>query len=1000
MVPLRPTPARDLVLQDGGTGVDGTRVDGTLVDGTLVDGEESGRPVTTDFETIEKGGIRVRYRPGTAGERAARPMASAAAKARRLLAGLGSEPDIDVPCIYLDDAFNDPGDPDTVVTEGSVVDAQSGEVWMVVGPEAPPEPPHRPLALLFGAGLPCLDEVELLVEGYGLHLADIGPTRSQLPPVLPPLDAAGGELRAAMAVDFVRFLLDRENENALRALLAAPHGALDTRFRELYGAPAAALEQAWRNEVLAGEPDVKPMEFLRLSARYLRPYWARQLEVFGYMLLSLAFTAAFPYVSRSLFDTAIPSGDFGEVLQLLVVLGVAFVVSLLAGLRQAYQSAWVSGAVVRDIRQTMFDKLQVLPSSWFHRYQQGDVLARLFSDVGAVQSGLSDTIGRGIFQLLTLVVTAVIMLTINVPMGLVVLAGAPLVGLVYKTMAKGAQERSIDLREDNSALLSVAAENYTAIPVVKMFGLGGRESLRFGRASDRLFRSQRRLSLFGGLFGLSVNMITTMLRLGVLGFGAWLILEGRFTVGGLVAFLAIMGEVINPVTVLTTIGQDIQAATGALVRINEVLDAEPEPRAADAVELPRLTTELRLSDVSFSYSPERRALDGVDAVIPAGSNVAFVGPSGSGKSTVLRMIMRMYEPEEGTISLDGIDVGTATVESLRGQIGVVFQDPFLFNTTIRENIELGKPGATDDEVLAAGAAAEIDTFIGSLPNGYDTLVGERGTNLSGGQRQRVSIARALIRDPRILLLDEATSALDPGTERQITATLRRVGADRTVIAITHRLTSITDYDSIFVIDAGRLVEYGRHDELVALGGTYAHLWAEQTGTERRELAPFDSAAALASTPLFRDTDDETRRDVAARLRAFVLQPGETIGDESGGLVIVREGRGAVLAPSDLGGTAVTTELRSGDVFGVKALIGGSTGTRLRAIDSLVLLELDNAVLDGIAARLPSVAAALAGSRSSGPTHGRRLASAAFAAAAPGPAGATARNSNASTGSTA
>ncbi len=937
------------------------------------------------FETIEKGSIRVRYRPGTAGERAAKPMAVAAAKARRLLAGLGSEPDLATPCIHLDDTFRDPDDPDVVVTEGSVVDHEAGAVWMAVSPEAPPEPPHRPLALLFGAALPSIDDVELLLEGYGLHLADVADTRPRLAGVaLPPLDDATGELRGAMAVDYVRYLLERENEQALRELLAAPLGAVDRRYQELYGAPAAALEQAWRHEVAAGEPDVKPMEFIRLSARYLRPYWLRQLEIFGYMLLSLAFTAAFPYVSRSLFDTAIPSGEFSQVLQLLVILGVAFAVSLVAGLRQTYQSAWVSGAVVRDIRQTMFERLQTLPASWFHRYRQGDVLARLFSDVGAVQSGLSDTIGKGIFQVLTLVVGAVIMLTINVPMGLVVLAGAPVVGLVYKAMARGAQERSIELREENSALLSVAAENYTAIPVVKMFGLGGRESRRFGRASNRLFKAQRRLSLFGGLFGLSVNMITTVLRLGVLGFGAWLILEGRFTVGGLVAFLAIMGEVINPVTVLTSIGQDIQAATGALVRINEVLDAEPEPVSADAVELPRLQSELALSDVSFSYSPERRALDGIDARIPAGANVAFVGPSGSGKSTVLRLIMRMYEPEEGTISLDGIDVSTATVESLRGQIGVVFQDPFLFNTTIRENIELGKPGATEDEIFAAGEAAELDQFVDALPNGYDTLVGERGANLSGGQRQRVSIARALIRDPRVLLLDEATSALDPGTERQISATLRKVGADRTVVAITHRLTSITDYDMIFVIDNGRLVEYGQHDELVALGGTYGHLWAEQTGTERREMAPFDSAGALARTPLFRSLDGAALAAIAARLRSFVLQPGETIGDESGGIVIVRSGRGEVLTPSPLGAPAVTAELRPGDAFGVNALIGHRAGARLRAVETLALLELDNAVLDGVAAAHPSVAAALAGragsGQTAGPAHGRRLDSPTFATA--------------------
>jgi ATP-binding cassette subfamily B protein len=933
-------------------------------------------PGTGQFDAVDKDTVQVRFRPGTAGERAAKPMAAAAVKARRKLAGLGSEPELGTPVIYLDDAFPDPDDRDRTITEGSVVDDDAGEIWMVATPESPPEPPHRALALLFGAGLPAIDEVELLLEGYGLHLADAPNTRPQLAAAsLPPLADASGELRSAMAVDYVRFLLERESEETLRQMLAAPHGEVGARFRELYGATATAMEHSWRSEVATGEPDVKPAEFLRVSLRYLRPYWLKQLELFVYMLLALAFTAAFPLVTRQLFDVALPSGEFSQVLVLLVGLGIAFAISLAAGLRQAYQSAWVSGAVVRDLRQQMFDRLQILPAGWYHRYQQGDVLSRLFSDVAAVQSGLSDTIGQGIFQALTLVVSAIIMFTISLPLGILVLVGAPLVALVYRVMAKGAQDRSLDMREENSALLSVAAENYSAIPVVKMFGLERRESGRFARSSDRLFASQRRLSLYGGVFSLSVNSIVTILRLVVLGLGSWLILEGEFTIGGLVAFLAIMGEVINPVTRLTTLGQEIQAATGALVRINEVLDAPTEPVDDAAIELPLLEDELVISDLSFSYTPERRALDGIDATIPAGSNVAFVGPSGSGKSTVLRLLMRLYEPDEGSISIDGVDVGTGTIASLRSQMGVVFQDPFLFNTTIRENIALGMAGAGDDEVIAAAEAAEIDQFVGALPRGYDTLVGERGSNLSGGQRQRVSIARALVRDPRLLLLDEATSALDPGTERQINDTLRRVGAARTVVAITHRLTSIVDYDRIFVVDGGRLVEHGSHELLLGLGGTYARLWAEQTGSEPPEPPPFDATAALGRIPLFRGLDAEALAGAASRLRAFALPPGDVIDEGTGGCVIVRQGRGAVTAPSLDGTPVATAEVGPGDAFGVRALMGVETGLTLRAIDTLTLLEMDNAVIESLAARHPQVAERLAGhtpGEERGPAHGRHV----------------------------
>jgi ATP-binding cassette subfamily B protein len=552
---------------------------------------------------------------------------------------------------------------------------------------------------------------------------------------------------------------------------------------------------------------------------------------------------------------------------------------------------------------------------------------------------------------------------------------------VYKAMARGARERSLDAREENSALLNVAAENYQAMPVVKLFGLKGRESGRFGRQAGRLFRSQRRLSLFGGLFGLSVNMIVTLLRLGVLGFGAWLILQDRFTIGGLVAFLAIMGDVIGPVTVLTSLGQNIQSASGALLRINELLDAEPEPGDADKVDLPPLQRELVLSDIAFSYNPERRVLDGIDAVIPAGSNVAFVGPSGSGKSTVLRLIMRLFDPEEGMITVDETDVTSASMASWRNQMAVVFQDSFLFNTTIRENIGLGKPGATDEEIRATAEAAELDETIADLPRGYDTLVGQRGSNLSGGQRQRVAIARALIRNPRLLLLDEATSALDAATESQISETLRRVGADRTVIAITHRLTSITRYDQIFVVEAGRLVEFGTHDQLVSLGGTYARLWADQTGAELQERAPFDAAGALSKLVLFRDLERPDLEDIVGRLRSFVLRPGEEIGDGGRRLLLVQRGRGEVLTPSLGGELVVTAELGVGDAFGVRALLGKG-GSYLRASEAVTLLEIDNAVLDGIIARYPAVAAVLDSTTRAdgGPSGGRKVTPAAFAVA--------------------
>jgi len=453
--------------------------------------------------------------------------------------------------------------------------------------------------------------------------------------------------------------------------------------------------------------------------------------------------------------------------------------------------------------------------------------------------------------------------------------------------------------------------------------------------------------MWGGLFGLSVNLVITLLRLGVLGFGAWLILEGRFTTGGLVAFLAIMGEVLAPVTVLVTLSQDIQASMGSLIRINEIIDATTESVDEHLPAVPPLTRNITLSGVGLSYTPERRALDEVDLTIPAGSRVAFVGPSGSGKSTVLRLLMRLYEPDEGRITVDGVDISEGSLHSWRDQIGVVFQDSFLFDATLRENIALGRAGATDSEIRAAAAAAGVESFVTSLAHGWDTLVGDGGSNLSGGQRQRVALARALVRQPRLLILDEATSALDPATERQICDTIRQIGDSRTVVSVTHRLASVADYDMIVVIDDGRVTERGTHDQLLQRRGIYARLWAEQTGTPMPDLPPFDAIAALSRIPMLARLDPPRLAGVATRLVPFSLPTGRRVA-EGDGLMFVVAGRADVVVGSTPDGETVDAELRPGDAFGVSAMMGSSRRATLRASEPTELLHLPSQVLSELA----------------------------------------------------
>jgi ABC-type multidrug transport system fused ATPase/permease subunit len=936
------------------------------------------RPALEDLASIESEAATIRFRPGTVGAETADAVAAAAERARRRLAGLGSEATGVRPQICLVDPFPDPQRPGEMVASGTIIDEEQAEIWMVVTPESPPEPVERPLALLFGASLPAAGELSLLLEGFGLYAAETEAPDDQLRgEKLPSLADAGGQLRPAMALSFVRFLVAERGEEELRRLLAeAQPGRVDTTAREVFGRTLSELEASWRAGL--AEPGPGPHQgtgFLRMVRPLLRVHTRRVVEMLLTMVLGLAFTVAFPFAFRRLIDTAIPSGSFSQVAAILAVVASAFVVSFLAELRRTYLSAYVSAAVARDLRERMFDTLQGLSIGWFSRHQEGDITARFYSDVTTVETGLSRVLADGLSQVLSIVVSAVILLTLNFWLGLIVFAGAPVVLVVYRQMSAGAERRSLEVQGQTGALMAMSSENYGAQGVVKAFALEDRERARFTRASVGLFTAQTRLELFGGLFALSVSVVTTVLRLAVLGLGAWMVLRGHFSVGGLVAFMGVMSGVLGPITVLTEVGRRIQASTGALVRMNELLSAVPEitdPRGAEP--LPPLEREIRLDGVSFSYSPERKTLDHVTATIPAGARVAFVGPTGAGKSSVLRLVMRFYDPVDGAVRFDGRDIRTVTVTSLRDQMGVVFQDTFLFDATIGENIALGRPGATDAEIEAAARAAELHDFIETLPQRYATPVGERGALLSGGQRQRLAIARALVREPRILLLDEATSALDPRTERLIAETLDRVGAGRTTIAITHRLTSIISYDRIFVIVDGKLVEAGTHDELVQKGGVYAGLWAEQIGAPIRTEAPFDAVAALARIPLFAPLTAEQLASVARRLRPADLAPGDTLREGGGRLAIVRRGRPVVLGRGIGGSLVPVTQLSPGDAFGVGALLEGDTGSELKADSPVSLLVLDDEAIVGLSAEFPAVAEALegTGTRAPRPTGGRRL----------------------------
>ena len=419
-----------------------------------------------------------------------------------------------------------------------------------------------------------------------------------------------------------------------------------------------------------------------------------------------------------------------------------------------------------------------------------------------------------------------------------VLVVVPLFAISYFLLLSRFQSASLTVQTRYGEVLTATQENLSAHQVVKAFGLEQRAVATYRARLGSLFTSILHLVVIGSLFEASIGMAMTLGQLLVLGVGGYLVIQGELTLGTLVAFVGLMPSLFQPITQLATIGQTIQAATGAMERVLEVLNEPVEIEQLDEADEARpLSREIRFEGVSFAYDTDRTILNDLDVTIPAGQHTAIVGPSGSGKSTVVNLLLRFYDPEAGRILFDGRDIREYSLSSIRSQMGLVFQDTFIFDTSLRENIAIGRPDSSDAEVEAAARAARLDEYVASLPAGFDTMSGERGVRMSGGQRQRLAIARALLRDPSVLVLDEATSALDAQTENEILETLVGLAKGRTTISITHRLSLAATADRVIVLDQGRLQEEGTHDQLVRAGGLYQELYEEQTGYATREAAP-------------------------------------------------------------------------------------------------------------------------------------------------------------------
>ncbi len=568
----------------------------------------------------------------------------------------------------------------------------------------------------------------------------------------------------------------------------------------------------------------------------LRPYRLRLALMFVALLIATAASLAPPYLAGKAIDSGIKTKDIGALDLIVVAFVVASLLNWGASYAQTYLVNWVGERALQDLRIKLFGHMERLSIGFYSRNKAGVLISRMTNDVEALDQLVTDSVVTLFQASLTLIGTAVILVVLDAQLALVTFITIPilLAGSIAFRIASADAYRLT--REKIATVTAYLQETLSGVRVVRAFGQEKRHEGRFAELNDENREANMKTVYLNAAYFPSVEFLSAVATAVILLYGGHQVVTGGgVTIGVLASFVLYLQSFFDPIQQLSQVYTTYQSGMAALDKIFGLLDEKPEiVDAPDASELPRINGDIRFEDVSFAYGGDGGAwaLRDVDLEIPPGMTVALVGATGAGKSTLAKLVARFHDPTRGRVLVDGHDLRSVTERSLRSQLGMVPQEGFLFSGTIADNIAFGKPDASRADVEAAARAVGAHEFIERLPNGFDTEVGERGGHLSAGQRQLVAFARAAIADPRILILDEATSNVDVQTEARIEQGLRRLLAGRTALVIAHRLSTIRGAGRIVVLDHGRVVEQGTHDELIESQGAYARLysdWAEQAG---------------------------------------------------------------------------------------------------------------------------------------------------------------------------
>ena len=715
-----------------------------------------------------------------------------------------------------------------------------------------------------------------------------------------------------------------------------------------------------REQSHAAQRHPSPARQLRFSLQALRPYPRQDILVLLTTVLDVGFTVTFFYGIKLLVDASVGSRDQGTMVQVVAGLAAFYVVTSVANVAREHWLSDVEMRLATDLRLSMLAHLQRLGLDYHRWARTSDLQTRFSSDVITIKNALTKSLPTVIRYGLQVVAVTVLLFFLDWQLALVVLLALGLTVLAVRILAERANRLGPRHSRDESAVLATVQDMISGHLIYKVFGFQRQALERFEQQLARLAVSGAGDSARHRMITRAIESMAALTQLVVSVAGVWLIYHHSLTVGTLTAFIGLLG-VLATALIRVALGlPDWLSSVGALERVQTLLAEQPTVTdTPSASPLPPIALEIRFERVSFRYSGELFATRDVSFTISVGQSVAIVGRNGSGKSTLLYLMLRLWDPVEGRITIDGHDLRAVTHNSLFAQFGVVFQDVLLLNATIRENIRVGRPQATDAEVEAAASSAGLHDAVAAMPLGYETIVGEHGRYLSGGQRQRIALARALVRKPRVLILDEATSALDTSAETAFNETLQQLATAHTLIAVTHRLANVVHADQIVVVEGGRLAECGRHEELLARGGIYHDLWDRQAGfiISKGGREARVTIQRLRRIPLFGGLDDAHLTLLSDQFTSELTVAGQVLteeGDIGDTFHVIVRGTADVLR-NTAGGERTIDRLQDGDYFGEIALLAETPRTAtVRARTPCLLLTLARDQFDALVSSSPQV----------------------------------------------